>query len=101
MTAVARPFFIPSIASVTDVLKGRDLKVGDTISICANSSLLDTTSHNATLLLFLEGKDGDTWVPSWGYFGVIPQNKDGRFTLEWVSTNRVDVTGSQLKAMLR
>ena len=65
------------------MLKGDDsLHAGDTITICSNIGYIDLPQgDHPRVLLFLEGKEGDTWVPSLGHFGIIPESKNGRFTI--------------------
>lgn len=70
---------VPRI-KVKEVLKGTtELRRGDSISICSGVGHVELPkSGPAIILVFLEGKDGDTWVPSYGYYGINAE-ENGRF----------------------
>lgn len=85
---------------VSSVLKGDDLvHNSDTLSLCPGMGYiksLPATPH-PTILIFLQGKDGLNWVPSWGYFGMIPQNVDNSFTASWSKRTTDTITVDQLR----
>lgn len=88
------------LVRITQVLKGKDkVHKGDIIPICSGMGYIDLqkTKH-PVVLLFLEGKDGSTWVPSVGYPG-IPQNKDGSFTVGY--DRKKPITVDELKKLIR
>lgn len=72
------------LVQVTQVVKSDgEIRKGDVIPICPGMGRisLETTEHPA-VLLFLEGKDGNVWVPVEGRYGIAPQNKDGSFSTQ-------------------
>ena len=87
---------------ISEVLKGEGSPhEGDTISVCSNMGHIDLPQvDHPRILLFLEGKDGDTWVPSLGYFGIIPEGKDGRFTISGFEGQK-PVSIQELKQLIK
>lgn len=89
------------LIKVERVLKG-DIPKGEVISICSGRGYMKLPEgQHPTVLVFIEGKDGNTFVPSWGNFGVVPQSQDGRFSPEWVSDGPQTVTLSELQQLIK
>lgn len=85
---------------VTDVIKGQALHKGDVLQLCPVGPI-DFTDDNHTLLVFLEGKDNDVWLPNWENDGMIPQSKDGRFKQKWGNGSKTSATVGELKQLIK
>lgn len=88
------------LVRVAQVVKGDgEIRKGDVISICPGIGHIDLEpAEHPTVLLFLEGKDSDVWVPVEGRFGFAPQNKDGSFSTQ---VRKRPVTTDELQDMLK
>lgn len=89
--------------TITQVLKGRnELHKGDNIPICSGLGyfILPEGKH-PTILVFLDGKDGDTWVPTFGISGIVPEGKHGRFDLSTITSNPKTASVSELQKILK
>jgi hypothetical protein len=86
---------------VEQVLKGNIFK-GEIIPICPGMGYMELPDgQHPTVLVFIEGKDGSIFVPSWGNFGVVPQSQDGRFSPKWVSGGPKAVTIPELQKLVK
>ncbi len=86
---------------IKEVLKG-DARVNDVVSICAGLGLINLQpGEHPTIVLFAEGKDGNTWIPVRGSIGVVPQDKDGRFTPKGMSQEPKSVTIDELRKLAK
>lgn len=92
----------PPLIRVVKVLKGvSDIQVNDVLPVCPGMGYIELPDgKHPTILVFLEGKDGDVWVPTFGYFGIAPKNKDGRFTLKGISKGHKSVSESELRKVI-
>jgi len=88
---------------ITNVLKGGEtLHVGDTVSLCPWVGMLgDFTDNNHTVLIFLEGKNDNVWVPNRGFLGIIPQGKDNLFQPKWAKAGPSSVTIDDLQKLIK
>lgn len=88
---------------ITEVIKGGSpLHAGTTLALCAHLSAQGLTKGpHPNVLVFLEGRDGDTWVPTWGPIGFVPKDATNRFTPAWVTSGQRSVTPDELKQLIR
>lgn len=88
--------------TITQIIKGADrLHRGDTIPVCPGLGYVKLPQgEHPTVLVFLDGKDGNTWVPSFGNLGIIPEGKRGRFDLSTIVRSPKTVTAEQLKQIV-
>jgi len=86
----------PGQIRITQVIKGADvLHVGEVLPLCPGIGTVKLPSTpNPAVLVFLDGRDGNVWVPSQGTFGIIPQEGNGTFTADWVQTGPRQLTAN-------
>jgi hypothetical protein len=89
--------------TITRVLKGEDeLHKGNTIPICSGLGYIDLPGgEHPAVLVFLDGKDNDVWVPSLGSLGIVPADRQGRFDLSAITENPETVTADELKQIIK
>jgi hypothetical protein len=89
--------------TVTQVIKGADrLHKGDTIPVCPGLGYVKLPQgEHPTVLVFLDGKDGNTWVPTFGRIGIVPEGTRGRFNVSAISSNPKTVTADELREIIK
>jgi hypothetical protein len=92
----------PPRIKVSQVLKGNDIREGDILPICPGMGRITLPAgEHPTGLVFIEGRDSNVWVPTWGYFGIVPQDANGRFTADWVQEGPRSVTSDELQKLIK
>ncbi|HKU19208.1 MAG TPA: hypothetical protein VJP80_08155 [Candidatus Saccharimonadales bacterium] len=91
------------LVHVTRVLKSAgNIHTNDVLALCAGMGDIELPADpHPIILVFIEGRDGHKWVPSWGYFGISPRDKDGDFKLEWASSGPTSVTITELQRIIK
>jgi hypothetical protein len=91
----------PPRIRVTDVLKGSALHEGDILQLCKGTGVIHFDGENYNVLVFLDGKNQDIWVPLQGRVGIIPQSEDGHFNRKWADDSKTSATIDGLKQLIK